>query len=151
MIRTLSPYLYVEGAAEALDWYTAHLDARVRVRLDDPSSGRVGHAELELPDGTVLMVSDAYPEAGFADPRRVGGSPVALQVVVDDCHATVERLAGAGAAIIVPARDEFFGLRMANLEDPWGHRWVVTQVFEEVSPEEMQRRWDAMGEHGASG
>ncbi|MET0385048.1 MAG: VOC family protein, partial [Polyangiales bacterium] len=110
-------------------------------RLKEPS-GKIGHAELDI-DGALLMLADEYPDFGALSPVTVGGTPVSLHLYVDDVDAVVKRAVDAGATVLRPLRDEFFGDRTATLSDPFGHRWHLATRKEEVSPEEMQRRMDA--------
>lgn len=139
---TLSPYLTVRGAARAIELYTNALGAREIYRLAEPS-GRVGHAELEI-GGQRLMLADEYPEIGVIGPQSRGGATSALHLDVPDVDALVAQAAAAGFQVLRPATDEFWGERGAKLADPFGHVWHVSTKIEEVSPEEMQRRWDAI-------
>jgi PhnB protein len=138
----LSPYLIVQGAKRAIDFYCRIFGARELYRLCEPGSDRLGHAELEL-GGTRLMLADEYPDFGALSPTTVGGSPVTLHLYVPDVDQTVQQASDAGATVLRPVKDEFFGDRTSLLVDPFGHRWRVATRKEEVSPEEMQRRWDA--------
>jgi PhnB protein len=139
----VSPNLAVDGAAAALDFYEEVFDAEVRMRLEGPP-GRIAHAELQIGD-SVVMVADEFPDMGFVGPKRVGGTPVTLSVYVEDVDATHSKALGAGAVELRAPEDQFYGDRSAQFEDPWGHRWNVTTHIEDVSPEEMTRRMEAMG------
>lgn len=136
----LSPYITVKNAAEAIDFYTNALGAQERFRLADPGDGRIGHAELALGDAT-LMVSDEYPDFGALGPDAVGGTPVTLHVYVDDVDATFKKALSLGATELRPVKDEFYGDRTGALVDPYGHKWMLATRKEEVSTEEMQKRW----------
>jgi PhnB protein len=132
------PYLIVDGASEAIDFYTQILGASERMRMPGPD-GRLGHAELELGD-SVIMLADENPEMGARGPRSIGGSPVTIHAYVDDVDGTFERALGAGAKTVQEVEDRFYGDRSGQLEDPFGHRWTLATHVEDVSPEEMERR-----------
>lgn len=142
MILECFPYLRVSDGEAAIAFYTEVLGARERMRLTDPGDGRVGHAELVLDNGAVLMLSDAYPEHGIYGPE--GRAGLALHLHVDDCDALLARAEAAGATITEPAADQFHGERSGKFRDPFGHEWYVGHSLEELDPTEMQRRWDAM-------
>lgn len=137
------PYLSIQGAAEAIEFYKRAFGATEAMRLMDPNDGRVGHAELSI-NGAVVMLADEFPEMDFLGPRARGGSSVAIHLFVDGVDAVVERAVAAGAKLLRPVKDEFYGERSGKLEDPFGHIWMVSTVIEEVSPEEMQRRYEAL-------
>ncbi|MCX5214219.1 VOC family protein [Kitasatospora sp. NBC_00240] len=140
----VSPYLYVDGAAAAVDFYRTVLGATERMRLPGPD-GKLGHCELQLGD-SVLMLADEFPEMGALGPRTVGGSPVTLSVYVDDVDAVHARALAAGATALGPVQDRFHGDRVGGFEDPFGHRWSVATHIEDVGPQEMARRAaEAMG------
>ena len=132
------PSLAVDGAAAAIDFYCEVFGATVRMRMDGPD-GRVGHAELQLGD-SVVMVADEYPEVGHRGPRAVGGTPVTLSVYVEDVDATFAAAVAAGANELRPVEDQFYGDRVGQFEDPFGHRWSVGTHVEDISEEEMARR-----------
>jgi PhnB protein len=138
----LSPYLIVRGAAQAIAFYQQALIAREVFRLSEPN-GKIGHAELTVGDAR-FMLADEYPDFGALSPVSVGGTPVSIHLYVDDVDAVVARATQAGATILRPVKDEFFGDRTATLTDPFGHRWQIATRKEEISPAEMQRRWAAM-------
>ena len=139
---TLSPHIVVKGGTRAIDFYRAAFGATEVFRLRDPGSDRIGHAELDI-EGSRLMLADEYPDFGALSPVTIGGSPVTLHLYVDDVDAAVERAVKAGATLLRPLKDEFYGDRTAMLADPFGHRWQVATKREDVSPEEMQKRWNA--------
>jgi PhnB protein len=138
----LMPYLIVDGAAEAIEFYKSALGASERMRMGGPD-GRVGHAELQIGDA-VLMLADENPEMDILGPRAVGGTPVTLHLYVEDADNTFERAVQAGAKSLRPMEDRFYGDRSGQFEDPYGHRWNVATHVEDVSEEEMQRRVAAM-------
>lgn len=141
-IHECFPYLRVSDGDAAIAWYCEVFGAAERMRLVDPSDGRVGHAELELGGGAVLMLSQAYPEMGIEAPT--GNTGCGMHLHVDDCDALIARAAAAGATVLRPAQDQFYGERSGSFRDPFGHEWMVGHDIEEVSPEEMQSRWNAM-------
>ncbi len=134
----VAPYLCVEGAADAIDFYTRVLGAEERVRMPAPD-GRIGHAELAVGDG-LIMLSDEYPEMGVRSPKSVGGTPCMIAVYVEDVDGTFDRAVEAGATALRPVADQFFDDRSGQFEDPFGHRWSVATHIEDVSPDEMARR-----------
>jgi PhnB protein len=138
----LTPYLIVKGAVAAMAFYVEAFGARELFRLTAPD-GKVGHAELELGGGR-FMLADEHPDFGALGPVTIGGSPITLHLYVADVDAFVARAVAAGATLLRPVTDEFFGDRVAMLSDPFGHKWGFASRLEEVSPEEMQRRMDAM-------
>ena len=134
----LSPYLCIDGAARAIEFYTAVLGATERMRMDGPD-GRIGHAELEL-GNSVIMLADEYPDMGFLSPTRIGGTAVTLHAYVEDVDAVFERALAAGAKALRPVENQFYGDRSGQFEDPFGHRWNVASHVEEVDADEMARR-----------
>jgi PhnB protein len=134
----VSPYLCVDDAGAALDFYAKVLGATERMRMADPD-GRIGHAELQLGD-SVIMLADEYPDIGIRSPKAFGGSPVTLSVYVEDVDAVFDRATAAGAKSLRPVEKQFYGDRSGQFEDPFGHRWSVASHVEDVSPEEMERR-----------
>jgi PhnB protein len=139
---SLSPYLIVRDGAAAIEFYQKVFGATLRMKLDAPG-GRVGHAELEIGNGLV-MLADEHPEIGARGPRAFGGSPVGLHLYIEDVDAVVARAVAAGATLVHPVENKFYGDRMGTIEDPFGHRWYVTMHIEEVSPEEIARRAAAL-------
>ena len=139
--QPMSPYLIVKGAARAIAFYEQAFGAKELFRLKDPS-GKIGHAELEIGGGR-FMLADEYPDFGALSPVSVGGSPVSIHLYVANVDGTVECATRAGATLLRPLKDEFFGDRVALLTDPFGHKWHLATRKEEVSPEEMQKRMDA--------
>jgi PhnB protein len=138
------PYICVQDASEAIDFYVAAFGARELFRLVDPSDGRIGHAEIQIGEA-VIMLSDEYPDFGAVSPPRLGGSPVKFQVYVEDVDAAFARALAAGAVESRPVADEFFGDRLGSVVDPFGHTWTLAMQVEEISPGEMQRRWNESG------
>jgi len=140
----VSPYLVVDGAQKAIEFYTTVLGFAERMRMPGPD-GRIGHAELQL-DDSVVMLADEFPEMGAKAPSAYGGSPVSLSVYVEDVDATFERATESGATVVRPLENQFYGDRSATFDDPFGHSWTIHTHVEDVSPEEMARRAAEMGQ-----
>lgn len=136
--RSVAPYLIIDGAAKALDFYQKAFGATERMRMPSPG-GKVGHAEIQLGD-CVIMLADEHPEIGARGPRAFGGSPVSLHVYVPDVDAVVKAAVAAGAKVTRPVENQFYGDRLGTIEDPFGHQWHISTHVEEVSPDEMARR-----------
>lgn len=138
-IHELFAYLRLQDAPRAIDFYKAAFGATEKFRLTEPS-GRVGHAELDF-GGTTLMLSDEYPELGIRGPASVGGTTLTIHLHVDDADAVIRDALAAGATLLRPAADQFYGERSGTVRDPFGHEWNVGHSIEEVTPEEMQQRY----------
>ena len=134
----VTPYLSVDGAAAAIEFYIQVFGATERMRMPGPGD-TIGHAELQLGD-SVIMLADETPEIGFLSPKTLGGSPVIVSVYVGDVDDVVERAVQAGATLLRAVEDQFYGDRSGQFEDPFGHRWSVASHVEDVSAEEMERR-----------
>ena len=134
----VTPYLIVDGASAAIDFYKAVLGASERMRMGGPE-GKVGHAELEIGD-SVVMLADEHPEVDARGPKSVGGTPVTLHVYVEEADRVFERAIEAGARALRPVEDQFYGDRLGSFEDPFGHHWNVATHVEDVPPEEMSKR-----------
>ena len=140
--RELFAYICVRNAQEAIDFYRHVFGARETLRLTEPG-GRVGHAELDF-DGTTLMLSEEYPECGIRGPQPGTGTPVTIHLHVDDCDEVIRRAIEAGATLDMEPKDQFYGERSGSVRDPFGHRWSIGHHIEDVSAEEMQRRYTAL-------
>jgi PhnB protein len=138
----VTPYLIVDGASAAIDFYRSVLGATERVRMPAPGD-KVGHAELEVGD-SLIMLADEAPEMDAIGPRSVGGTPVSLHVYVDDADSVFDRAVEAGAKPLQPVEDKFYGDRSGQFEDPFGHHWSVATHVEDVPPDEMSKRAAAM-------
>jgi PhnB protein len=134
----VTPYLIVDGADAAIDFYKSVLGASERMRMGG-EGGKVGHAELEI-GNSVVMLADEHPEMDARGPKSVGGTPVGLHVYVEDVDAVFDRATQAGAKALSAVEDKFYGDRMGSFEDPFGHRWHVATHVEDVAPEEMSKR-----------
>jgi PhnB protein len=142
----LTPYLCVDGAGKAIEFYTQVLGATEKMRMDGPD-GRIGHAELSFGD-SVVMLADEYPDMGFLSPARIGGTAVTLHLYVEDVNTVFEKALAAGAKSLRPVEDQFYGDRSGQFEDPFGHRWNVASHVEDVDDEEMARRAEAFNAGG---
>ena len=134
----VTPYLYIDGASAAIDFYRSVLGASERMRMSGPD-GKIGHAELDVGD-SVIMLADSNPDMDVRSPKSIGGTPVALHVYVEDADGVFERAMQAGARQLRPVEDQFYGDRSGQFEDPFGHRWNVATHVEDVSPDEMAKR-----------
>ncbi len=139
----VTPYLCVDGAEAAIEFYSKVLGAQERMRMGGPD-GKIGHAELQLGQG-LIMLADPHPEIGVRDPKAIGGSPVTISVYVEDVDSVYDAAIEAGATSVRAVQDEFYGDRSGQFEDPFGHRWSVATHVEDVSPEEMERRMAELG------
>jgi PhnB protein len=135
----VTPYLIVDGAAEAIDFYTSVLGASQRGDRMEMPDGKVGHAELALGD-SLIMLADESPDMGAVGPRTVGGTPVTVHVYVEDVDNVHAKALAAGAKELNAVTDQFYGDRSGLFEDPWGHKWNVATHVEDVPPEEMAER-----------
>ena len=140
--QTVTPYLVVQGAGAAIDYYKKVFGATERMRMPAPG-GMIGHAEIQV-GGSVIMLADEFPQMGFRGPKSVGGTPVSLMLYVPNVDEVFKRAVDAGAKELRPVADQFYGDRMGTLEDPFGHVWSIGTHVEDVSPDEMRRRSEEM-------
>lgn len=136
--HTATPYLIIEGAAGAIEFYKKAFGATELFRFPAPE-GKIGHAEIKIGDSPI-MLADAYPDMGYNGPKSLGGSPVSLMIYVEDVDAVFNRAVDAGATVKEAVSDKFYGDRIGTLIDPFGHIWHVSTHKEDVSLEEMERR-----------
>jgi PhnB protein len=134
----VTPYLYIDGASSAIDFYCSVLGASERMRMPGPD-GKIGHAELEIGD-SVIMLADANPDIDVRSPKSIGGTPIALHVYVDNVDSVFGQAIEAGAKQLRPVENQFYGDRSGQFEDPFGHRWNVATHVEDVPPDEMAKR-----------
>ena len=137
-------YLAIDGASDAIEFYKKIFGAEESMRMPGPD-GRVGHAEIAIGD-SVIMMSDAFPDMGHVDPKKLGGTPATLTVYVEDVDKTFAAALEAGAKETQAVEDKFYGDRAGQFEDPWGHKWNVMSHVEDVSPEEMEKRMAAFSQ-----
>jgi PhnB protein len=141
-IHAAYPYLRVHNSSEAIDFYTRAFDAQEQFRLTEPG-GRVGHAEIKVGPATI-MLSDEYPDHGICGPRSLGGTTFSIHLHVDDVDQAFAQAIAAGASVVRPLQDQFYGERSGTVRDPFGHEWLLGGHLETLSPEEMQRRYTAL-------
>jgi PhnB protein len=141
--QSVNVYLYIKGAARAIDFYAQAFGAvETMARITD-GSGRVGHAEVRI-GNTTVMLADEHPEIGALGPTTIGGCPFSLMAYVPDVDAVVKRAVTAGAQLVREVEDKFYGDRSGQIQDPFGFRWTISTHVEDVSEEEMQRRVKAL-------
>jgi PhnB protein len=139
--HSLTPYLIIEGAAKAIDFYTKAFGAVELFRFGGPGD-KIGHAEMQIGDSR-FMLADEHPEVGYRSPGSYGGTPVSLVLYVEDVDAVARRAVAAGAKEVRAVRDEFYGDRTGTFADPFGHTWTISTHKEDLTPEEMKRRSEA--------
>jgi PhnB protein len=136
--HTVTPYLVVHDAAKALEFYKKAFGATELMRFPGPG-GKIMHAEIKIGDSPI-MLADECPEMGSRSPRSIGGSSVGLMIYVEDVDAMAGRAVDAGAKVLSPVKDQFYGDRSGTFADPFGHVWTISTHKEDVSSEEMKRR-----------
>jgi PhnB protein len=139
---SLTPYLVINGAAAAIEFYKKAFGAVETIRMPGPD-GRVMHAEVKI-GNSMLMLSDENPERGYLSPPSRGGNSASVMLYTDDVDKVFKQAVAAGARADQPPTDMFWGDRMGNLTDPFGHSWAIATHKEDVSPAEMQKRMEAM-------
>lgn len=145
--HTVTPYLIIKGAANAIEFYKRAFGAHELLRMTYPG-GKVGHAEIKIGDSPIMMAEE-HPEMGFRGPQSPGGSPVGILLYVEDVDARFKQALEAGAKEMRPLKDQFYGDRSGTLLDPYGHVWTLATHKEDVEPEECQRRFEAaIKQHG---
>jgi uncharacterized glyoxalase superfamily protein PhnB len=140
-VQEIYPYLRVHSTSDAIEFYCRAFGAQELFRLTAPG-GRIGHAQIKIGPATV-MLGDEYPERGVRGPLALGGTTVAIHLHVADVDGAFRQAVSAGAAVIMPPKDQFWGERIAIVRDPFGHEWLLGGHLESVTPEEMQRRYTA--------
>jgi PhnB protein len=147
--HTVSPYLTVDNAARAIEYYARAFGAKELVRMDGPG-GTIGHAELEIGDSRV-MLSDPFPQASTRPPKELGGTSASVFMYVEDVDAVVKQAVDAGATVTMEVADQFWGDRFGTITDPFGHVWAIATHVEDVPPDEMaERAKAAMAAMGSS-
>ena len=145
--HSVTPYLIIDGAADAIEYYKKAFGATELFRMPMPG-GKIGHAELKIGDSPI-MLADEHPEMGYKSPTSWGGSPISLMLYVEDVDAVFQQAIGAGAKEQRPVADQFYGDRLGTLTDPFGHVWTISTHKEDVSMEEMQRRMKSANAAGS--
>jgi len=140
----VTPYLAVKGAEAAIEFYQRAFGAIESSRIPMPD-GRIGHAEIRI-GKALIMMADEYPEIAFSSPETLGGSPVSLHLYVEDVDALFSRAVAAGAKVLTPVADKFYGDRAGRLADPFGHVWMFATHVEDLSAGEIERRAKNAGE-----
>jgi PhnB protein len=135
--HSIQPYLYIRGAAAAIDFYEKAFGATERMRMPQPD-GRIGHAEIQLGD-SVIMLADEASEKKIYSPQHLGGSPVSIMLYVEDCDAVYQQALSAGAKSLREPADQFYGDRVAGVEDPFGFQWWIGTHIKDVPVEELQK------------
>jgi PhnB protein len=146
--HTATPYLIVDGAAKALEFYRKAFGATERMRFAAPG-GKIGHAEITI-GNSAIMLADEHPEMGYRGPQAIGGTPVSIHLYVENVDEVFPRALAAGATALRPVADQFYGDRSGTLRDPFGHVWNVATHKEDLSPEEMHRRAEAAMKQASS-
>ena len=141
--HTATPYLIVNAAANAIEFYKKAFGAKEIMRMTQPD-GKIGHAEIKIGDSPV-MLADEFPQMGARSPQSLGGSPVSILLYVEDVDAMFTQAVAAGAAVQRPVADQFYGDRAGGVTDPFGHVWYIATHKEDVSSEEMKKRAAAAG------
>jgi PhnB protein len=136
--HTITPYLAVDSATEAIDFYQRAFGAKERIRTDGPQ-GSIMHAELEIGD-SLIMLSDPFPQASTKPPRELGGTSVSIFAYVEDIDSVYKQAIDAGASSLMEPDDMFWGDRFGSVQDPFGHSWTIATHVEDVSPQEMEKR-----------
>ena len=137
---SVTPYLIVTGAANALDYYKMAFDGQEIMRMPGPD-GKIVHAELQI-GSSRIMLADESPQMGHKSPQTLGGSGTGLMLYVKDVDDTFQRAVSGGGTVVRPVQDQFYGDRSGNLTDPFGHQWTIATHVEDVAPDEMKRRMD---------
>jgi PhnB protein len=137
--HSVTPYLLIDGAARAIEFYKQAFGATELFKMDMPGD-KIGHAEILIGDSRIMMADDCGGESPFRNPRSSGSSPVGLHVYVEDVDKIFSQAVDAGAKIIKPVQDQFYGDRTGALEDPFGHIWFVATHKQDLSPEEIRKR-----------
>lgn len=136
--HSITPYLIVDDAGKALQFYKEAFGATELMRIEGPD-GRIGHAEMKIGD-SAIMLADEYPTMGYKSPRSLGGAAVSLMVYVEKADETFRQALSCGAQEIQPVKDQFYGDRSGTLKDPFGHVWTISTHMEDIAPDELHKR-----------
>ncbi len=141
--HSVTPYLIISGAADAIDFYKKAFGATELFRMPAPE-GKIGHAEIKIGDSPI-MLADESPEMGYKSATTLSGSPVSLMIYVEDVDKVYNQAIAAGGTEVKGVQDQFYGDRSGTLKDPYGHVWHIATHKEDVTPEEMDKRMAAAG------
>ena len=139
--HTVTPYLVCNNASDAIEFYKNAFDASETMRMETPD-GAIGHAEIMIGDSRI-MLADEFPEMNALSPKTIGGTPISIMLYVEDVDAAFEKAVKAGATVVRPLEDKFYGDRAGSIEDPSGHSWHLASRKEELSVEELEDRMKA--------
>jgi PhnB protein len=137
--HTLTPYLSVKGAAQAIEFYKRAFGATERCRIPGPDGKSLGHAEIVI-GNSIVMLADEAPACGNTSPQTLKGTPVTFALYVEDADATYQRAVDEGATVLRPIADQFYGDRAGTVQDPFGHNWTLMTHKEDLSEEELNTR-----------
>jgi PhnB protein len=135
--HSVTPYLIIDGAARAIDYYKKAFGATELFRMEH--EGKIGHAEIKIGDSPI-MLADEQPSMGYVSPKAIGGTPVSLMIYVEDVDKIYKQAIASGGLELKELQDQFYGDRSGTLKDPFGHIWTVATHKEDVTPEEMDKR-----------
>lgn len=136
--HSVTPYLIIDGASDAIEFYKKAFGAKELYRMPMPG-GKIGHAELQIGDSRI-MLADENPAMEAKSPKSLGGSPVGLMIYLENVDQVFQQAMAAGARVVRPLKDQFYGDRSGNLEDPFSHKWTLATHIEDVAPDEMEKR-----------
>jgi PhnB protein len=139
--HSVTPYLSVDDAAKAIEYYKKAFGAKERVRMDAPG-GKIGHAELQIGD-SLVMLADSFPQSSTKPPKELGGTTASVFLYVEDVDKVVEKAVDEGATVTMEVADQFWGDRFGSIQDPFGHSWALATHVEDLSPEEIEERGKA--------
>ena len=144
--HTVTPYLIVEGAVAAIDFYKKAFGAKELFTMPC-GGGKLGHAEIQI-GSSIIMLADAMPEMGYRGPQALGGTPVSILLYVENVDQRFNQAVAAGGKVMKPLQDQFYGDRSGTLTDPFGHVWSIATHKEDIAPEEIKRRAEAFMKKG---
>jgi PhnB protein len=137
--HSVTPYLTVKNGAAAIEFYKRAFGATERFRMCGADGKSIGHAEITI-GNSIVMLADESPQAGNKSPQTLGATPVSLLIYVEDVDSAYKRAVEAGATVLRPVQNQFYGERSGCLTDPFGHMWTLMTHIEDVSPEELNKR-----------
>jgi PhnB protein len=147
--HAITPYLSVQGASDAIAFYKKAFGAKEVMRMPGPGE-TIGHAEIQIGDSRI-MLADEFPEMNFRSPRAIGGTPVTIHLYVEDVDKVAKKALAAGAKLLRPVAEQFYGDRSGSLEDPFGHVWHIATHVEDIPMRELKKRAAAMAASAEKG